>query len=250
MLRQHHDRAPVEPGSHSALPMSDSMAIVLLALFVTAVISVPKYDLPGVIAFAAFPLLLVTATRTPLLPILKRLFAATPFIMFMAVGNILLDRAPAGDIAGVTISGGMLSAAVIAMKAMITLSSLLSLMSLMPFHRFGTALRSLAVPEVFVTQLLLVYRYSFLLSEEAAMMQKARELRSFGRKGKGPFVTAGLIGSLLIRTTSRAERIYMAMTSRGFRSALSTRPPLQAGPKDLLLIGCSALLFLAIRFMF
>jgi cobalt/nickel transport system permease protein len=230
--------------------VGDSPAIVILALFVTAVVSVPKYDLPGVIAFAAFPLMLVTATRIPLMPILKRLSAASPFILFMAGGNLLLDRAPAADIAGVIVSCGMLSAAVIAMKAMITLSSLLSLMTLMPFHRFGTALRSLAVPEVFVTQLLLVYRYSFLLSEEAAMMQKARELRTFGRRGKGPFVTAGLIGSLLIRTTYRAERIYMAMTSRGFRSALSTRPPVQAGPIDLLVISCSALLFIAVRFMF
>lgn len=250
MVTPGNNRAPVGSRSHAPLPVGDSPAIVILALFVTAVVSVPKYDLPGVIAFAAFPLMLVTATRIPLMPILKRLSAASPFILFMAGGNLLLDRAPAADIAGVIVSCGMLSAAVIAMKAMITLSSLLSLMTLMPFHRFGTALRSLAVPEVFVTQLLLVYRYSFLLSEEAAMMQKARDLRSFDGRGKGPIVTAKLIGSLLIRTTSKAERIYMAMAARGFREGLAPKPRIPLSLRELGTIACAFVLFVIVRIVF
>ncbi|NTV02209.1 MAG: cobalt ABC transporter [Chlorobiaceae bacterium] len=249
-MREFEIRSATGTTTAYPLPVSDSTAILLLALYIVTVVSVPKYDLPGVIAFGAFPVLLATATRMPLPPLLKRLAAASPFILFMAGGNMLLDRSPVATVAGITISGGMLSAAVITMKALATLSSLLSLMSLMPFHRFGMALRSLAVPEVFVTQLLLVYRYSFLLSHEAAMMQKARDLRSFGKKGRGADITMGLIGSLLLRTASRAERIYMAMSSRGFRSALSTRPPVRISSIDLLIVAGSALLFLAIRLIF
>lgn len=248
MLRE--NRPAIEPALSCSLPVSDSAAIVLLALFILSVVSVPKYDLPGVIAFAGFPLLLATAARTPLLPLLKRLAAASPFILFMAGGNLLFDRSAVATTALFTVTGGMLSAAVIAMKAIVTLSALLSLMVLMPFHRFGTGLRSLGVPEVFVTQLLLVYRYSFLLSHEAGMMQKARDLRSFGKRGRGPVITAGLIGSLLLRTTSRAERVYMAMASRGFRSALAPRAPVRIGSMDLMVVAGSAMLFLAVRLLF
>lgn len=232
------------------LPVGDSTAIVLLALFAVFVVSVPKYDLAGIIAFAAFPLLFITAFGIPLLPMLKRLGMISPFILFMAGGNLLLDRAPFTLILGMHVTGGMVSSTVIAMKAAVTLTALLSVMFCMPFHRFGLALRGLGVPEVFVTQLILVYRYSFLLTDEATMMQKARDLRAFNGRGKGPLVTARLIGSLLIRTTSRAERIFMGMTSRGFRTALTSRPPIRFSSADLATLAGALLLFFAVRLFF
>jgi cobalt/nickel transport system permease protein len=245
------ERVPTGPSSEPpSLPVGDSTVIMLLALFVIFVISVPKYDIPGVIAFAAFPLLLITATRIPFRPMLKRLGLASPFILFMAAGNLFFDRTPAADLGGFTATGGMVSAAVITMKAAVTLSALLSLMALMPFHRFGAALGSLGVPEVFVTQLLLVYRYSFLLADEAGMIQKARDLRSFGGRGKGPIVTARLLGSLLIRTTSRAERIYNAMSARGFGSALHSKPHTRPGCKEIAALFIALVLFIALRSIF
>ncbi|NTU57536.1 MAG: cobalt ABC transporter [Chlorobiaceae bacterium] len=233
-----------------SLPVGDSMAIILLAMFVLFVLSVPKYDLAGVIAFAAVPSMLVTAARIPYAPIMKRLLVASPFILFMAAGNLMLDRAPLFRFAGVSVTGGMLSATVIVTKTIVTLSALLSLVTCIPFHRFGIALRSIGVPEVFVTQLLLVYRYSFLLSEEARMMQKARDLRSFGGKGKGAIVTARLIGSLLIRTTSRAERIYMAMCARGFTTLLHSRPAAPMTTRDMVALALSFAALIALRLTF
>ncbi|MGC8775394.1 MAG: energy-coupling factor transporter transmembrane component T [Chlorobaculum sp.] len=232
------------------LPVGDGAAIVILALFILFVISVPKFDLAGVIAFAAIPLLLTTASGIALMPVLKRLVIVSPFILFMAAGNLALDRSAALTVAGIAITGGMISASVIVLKTVVTLAALLSFMAVMPFHRFGMALRSLHVPEVFVTQLLLVYRYSFLLAEEAEMMQKARDLRSFGGRGKGPVVTAKLIGSLLIRTTARAQRIYMAMSARGFQTALDSRTPIAIKPGDLFAIAGTVALFAFVRHFF
>ena len=232
------------------LPVGDGSAIIILALYIIFVISVPKFDLAGVIAFAAFPLLLATASSITLTPILKRLVIISPFILFMAAGNLALDRVPMHEFAGFAITCGMISASVIVLKSVVTLFALLSLMAVMPFHRFGMALRSLRVPEAFVTQLLLVYRYSFLLAEEAEMMQKARDLRSFDGLGKGPLVTARLIGSLLIRTTARAERIYMAMSARGFRAGLDSHPASKKKPGDFIAIVSAALLFALVRHLF
>jgi len=232
------------------LPVKDRTAILILALYMLFTLSVPKYDLAGVIAFAAFPVLLFTATRLPFVPVLKRLLVVSPFILFMAAGNLILDRGALFRVYGFPVTGGMVSGTVIVAKTMVTLSALLSFISSMPFHRFGTALRALGVPEIFVTQLQLVYRYSFLLTEEAAMMQKARDLRSFDGRGKGPIVTAKLIGSLLIRTTSKAERIYMAMAARGFREGLAPKPRIPLSLRELGTIACAFVLFVIVRIVF
>jgi cobalt/nickel transport system permease protein len=82
------------------------------------------------------------------------------------------------------------------------------------------------------------------------MMQKARDLRSFGGKGKGPIVTARLIGSLLIRTTSRAERIYMAMCARGFTAALLSRPAAPLAIRDKAALALSLIMFICLRLIF
>jgi len=236
-------------GEHP-LPVGDAPAILILAMFVLFVLSVPKYDLAGVIAFAAFPLLLAISSGIPAGALLKRIAAVSPFVLFMAAGNLMLDRDPACTVAGFTVTGGMISGAVIVSKTIVTLSALLSLISCIPFHRFGAALRSLGVPGVFVTQLLLVYRYSILLAEEAGMMQKARDLRSFRGRGTGPVVTARLIGSLLLRTTARAERIYMAMDARGFRERLDEGDPRALSLSELPLLTGAFLLFLTVRYFF
>jgi cobalt/nickel transport system permease protein len=46
---------------------------------------------------------------------------------------------------------------------------------------------------------------------------RARDMRSFGRRGMDARVAVRVIGALFLRTVERAERIYSAMLSRGFR---------------------------------
>jgi cobalt/nickel transport system permease protein len=71
-----------------------------------------------------------------------------------------------------------------------------------------------------VIQLLFLYRYLFVLLEESLRMIRAREARSFGKKGKEMKTFVRLISVLLIRSVERAERIYQAMVSRGFRGEI------------------------------
>ena len=76
--------------------------------------------------------------------------------------------------------------------------------------------RSSRCLEALVTQLLLLYRYIFVLGDEARRMAQARRLRSFGRRGMGWRVYGQMLGQLLLRTFARAQRIYLAMKARGF----------------------------------
>lgn len=49
---------------------------------------------------------------------------------------------------------------------------------------------------------------------------RARDMRSFGKKGQGMGVFLNLTGVLFIRTVERSERIYQAMLSRGFEGTM------------------------------
>ncbi|MBM3163328.1 MAG: cobalt ECF transporter T component CbiQ [Chlorobi bacterium] len=233
-----------------SLPAGDRAALAILVLFTLFVVAVPGNNLPAVIAYGAFPLFVITSARIPLRLIMKRLLVLSPFVLFMAAGNLYFDRQPVFKTGYVLVTGGLVSAGVIAAKSFVTLSALLLFSHSVPFHRFGNALRAYGVPEMFATQLQLVYRYSFLLGDEARSLQKARDLRSFSGKGKDIRTTAQLIGSLLVRSTSRAERIFMAMSARGFGSSFPVRQKEPFTARDGILVAVAILGFCAVRIMF
>lgn len=229
---------------------SDRSALLVMVLFVFALLSVPKFNLPGVIAFGAFPLFLISAAKLHVGIMVKRLLLISPFVLFMAAGNLFLDRNPVILIYGITFSGGMISGTVIVAKTIISVAGLLSVTSSIPFYRICRALEALHVPDVLITQLILLDRYRSVLHEEAQSMLKARNIRSFGRKGKELFRTAPLIGSLLLRTTNRAERLYRSMSARGFQGGLGSRSAENISTSDWKTIGIWSFLFLSLRLIF
>jgi len=92
------------------------------------------------------------------------------------------------------------------------------LASTTPFPQLLGVLRWLRVPHLLTTTLALMYRYLFVLADEAQRMQRARQSRSFSaRRWPGWRVLATVISQLFVRATARAERIYLAMLARGHR---------------------------------
>ncbi len=229
---------------------SDRSALLVMVLFVFALLSVPKFNLPGVIAFGAFPLFLISAAKLHVGIMVKRLLLISPFVLFMAAGNLFLDRNPVILIYGITFSGGMISGTVIVAKTIISVAGLLSVTSSIPFYRICRALEAFRVPDVLITQLILLDRYRSVLHEEAQSMLKARNIRSFGRKGKELFRTAPLIGSLLLRTTNRAERLYRSMSARGFHGRIGHSSTENMNLDDWKTIGIWSFLFLSLRLIF
>ena len=74
------------------------------------------------------------------------------------------------------------------------------------------------MPALLLTTIALMYRYLFVLIEEAERMQRARTSRTLrARRAHAWRSTAALAGQLFLRSTERAERIYAAMCARGWR---------------------------------
>jgi cobalt/nickel transport system permease protein len=112
-------------------------------------------------------------------------------------------------------------------------SAAIALIAVTGMHAICAGLERMRVPKVFVVQLMFLYRYLFVLVEEAASMARARAFRSANKRGRGLRSFGPLIGHLLLRTTDRARRIHLAMISRGFTGEIKLIKPLHIGFRDL-----------------
>jgi cobalt/nickel transport system permease protein len=68
---------------------------------------------------------------------------------------------------GVTVSGGWVSFFSVMLKFLLTITSALLLIATTSFPGICRALRKFGIPDIFISQLLFLYRYIFVLVEEA-----------------------------------------------------------------------------------
>lgn len=182
----------------AALKLALCLGIVLLT-------AVPAATPRLFLALGLFLLGAALASRVPARFLLGRLLLLEP----LALGAVLL--AALGP-------GGSAAAAVILARSTLCLAALVLLTSTTPFAGILGVLRRLRVPALMITVLALLYRYLFVLADEALRMQRARSSRSFAPgRARSWLSLAGLLGQLFVRSTERAERIHAAMCARGWR---------------------------------
>jgi len=196
--------------------------LIATLLYLFTVISFSKYEVVALFPFFLYPVLLMTLGEIPLLFIIKKIVLVSPFAIFVGIFNPLLDAGQIVLLQGLTISAGWLSFFSILVKFTLTVSTALLLVATTSFPGVCHALRQLGVPSLFVSQLLFLYRYIFVLMEETMRIVRARDMRSYGRRGTGIRIFIRLVGILFLRTVERAERIYYAMLSRGFQGDMPT----------------------------
>ena len=223
--------------------------VVTTLLFLFVVVSFPIHDVTGLIPFALFPVLMAALGGIPVRFILRKVLLVSPFALCVGIFNPLLDTRTVAVVAGLPVSAGLLSFLSILVKFALTVSATLLLIATTSFPGVCHALRRLGCPPLFISQLQFLYRYLFVLAEEAMRIVRARDLRSFGKRGTGAAVFVRLAGILLIRTLDRAERIYQAMLSRGFAGDIPTlrRSRLAAG--DFYFAAGTALLLATFRLL-
>jgi cobalt/nickel transport system permease protein len=212
------------------------------------VISFNKYDPAGLAPLIVYPMAVMTIGNIPFSYIAKKLLIASPFVLSVALFNPVLDRSPALDVGLFIVPGGVLSFASIMVKYVLTVSAGLALIACTGVDAICSALARMGVPSAFTIQLLFLYRYIFVLGQEAVRMVRARALRSFGNRGLGMSTYTGMIGHLLLRTMDRAQRIHLAMLCRGFDGEIHHTPSPKIRLSDLLyFLGWSGL-FMLLRF--
>jgi len=222
--------------------------VIATMLFLFTVISFPKYEVVALVPFFLFPVLLMTIGEIPVWFIIKKMIIVSPFAIFIGIFNPILDTRTAAVIFGVSLSAGWISFLSILMKFALTISVALLLIATTLFSGVCHALRRLGFPALFVSQLLFLYRYLFVLMEEAMRIIRARDMRSFGTRGTGMKVFMRLIGTLFIRTVNRAERIYCAMLSRGFQGDIPSLKKVHIAFIDLAFMATTIAFLVVFRF--
>ena len=199
--------------------------VAVTAAFLIAVVSFPKYEVAELAPLSLYPAVLVAMGLVPLGVLCRYLLLASPFAVLVGILNPLLDREIMVRFGPVALSGGWLSFLSILGRFLLTVSAALVLLACTGYVSVCVALGRLGAPRLLVTQFLLLYRFIFVLSEEAARMTRAYALRSRSRRGATIRVWSSLAGHLLLRAYDRGLRLHAAMRCRGFDGTL---PPPRA----------------------
>ena len=198
-------------------------------VFIAAVTTLPIADWPYLGAFCAGIWLLVSVSRVGLARTFLRSLIVLPFVLVAVPSIFTLDGRilQTWDLGPVTLTPtyeGLVFVATIMWKSWIAVTASVVLASTTRYLDIAAALRWFRVPALLVAVMEMMYRYVFLLGAEARRMLAARRSRSAALEGVRPGgsvswrarVTGQMAGSLFVRTLNRAERVHMAMASRGY----------------------------------
>jgi len=222
--------------------------LITSLVFITTVVSFGKYEIAALIPFFVYPVFLCSVGNVPPVYLLKKLILVSPFAVLIGVFNPVIDRDILIRLGDIGISGGWISFTSILIRFVLTVGAALTLIAVTGFYAVCAALEKLGTPRVFVVQLMFLYRYLFVLVDEASRMVRARSLRALGNGGASIKTYGSLVGHLLLRTIDRAQRIYLAMCCRGFDGKIRIMKPLKFGFLEIGFIGVWSALFIVMRF--
>ena len=184
--------------------------------YLICLISLPGDSLGRMAAFCFYPIIALTLGEVPFGMVFRRCLIVLPFCLLMGIGNLITQRQVVMLLGPIPITEGLISSLGILVRAVLSVAAVLTLIAVTPFPQLTGTLGRLHVPGTLIALLEMTYRYVGVLMDEAGHMSNAYHLRAPMHKGlemrhMGPFV-----GSLLLRSFDRAERIYGAMRCRGY----------------------------------
>ncbi len=237
------DAARMDSSIHRLDPRTK---IIGTLAFIVTVMSFDRYTVSALTPFVLYPLLLLAISRIPVEPILRKILIAAPFALLVGAFNPFFDRSPMLHIGSFAVSGGWISFTTIALRFFLTVAAALILIATTGMHRLCAGLERLGVPRAFVTQLLFLYRYLFVISGEGSRMVRSVQLRA--GPSALPVRTYGtLVGTLLLRSFDRAERVHQAMIARGYDGSMRRLESQRFGWRDGMFVCGWILLFVAAR---
>lgn len=181
-----------------------SKALPTLAVVVTTAVAGPSWW-PVLVVAAVLLVAVARLSRIPAGFLLRRLLLLEPLVVVVATLALWQP-------------GGRTLFAMLVARSTLSLAALILFANTTPFGEVLDLLRPCRVPSLLVTVLALMYRYVFVLVDEAERLQRARASRAFSRSAARSWRSAASgAGQLFVRSSERAERIYAAMCARGWR---------------------------------
>lgn len=198
--------SPYQHGASRVHRGSPGRKLAAALAFVLLVVLLPHGSWIAYGVFAAGLLAVALAARADLRTLALRVLLVEPLVVGVALLALLRP-------------GGLTLFLSIVAKSTLCLAAMVLLTATTRFSDLLGVLWRMRVPALLVTTLALMHRYLFVLLDESGRMQRARRSRTFvpGRASawRGGADVAGL---LFVRASERAERVYLAMCARGWKS--------------------------------
>jgi cobalt/nickel transport system permease protein len=212
----------------SAIHTADArvkLPATLAYIFAVTLTPVGHWEALGLLALPLIAALAFSGL-SPLV-VLRRSALALPFmlaavpLMFTKEGESLFSVPLFGWTAS---EEGLAAVLSILAKSWLSVMAAVILTATTPAVELLRSMRSLGIPRLLVATVNFMYRYLFVIGEEALRLMRARDSRSAplpGQKAGGSLiwrakVLGNMVGSLFLRTYERSERVYAAMQARGY----------------------------------
>jgi cobalt/nickel transport system permease protein len=234
-----HFLDPYRPGNSPLHRLDSRIKLLLTLVFILTNTLIPTGAWPVYILFYALILSVELVSELGVSYVLKRSALAIPFVL---AALPLILSVPGNTLFNLSVGPWMFQATYpglerfisITLKSWISVQAAIVLASTTSFPDLLVAMRALHVPRLLVSIFGLMWRYLFVLVDEATRLLRARLARSGqsdepGARMGGSIswragVTGGMAGSLFLRAFDRSDRIYMAMVSRGYDGEARSLP--------------------------
>jgi cobalt/nickel transport system permease protein len=226
-LTVHH--LVIDRWSRGSSPLHQRDARAKLAVLLVFLIALSTTPAAAQAAFAGYAALLIVAANRARLP-LRGLAARAALVLPFSATFALITWW----------SGDSLRALALAEKSFLSGMAALLLVATTPLTGWTAALESWHAPRMLILVIQFVYRYLFVIAEQAQRMRWAALCRKGSQRGSFR-PAAGLIGVLFARSWQRADGVYRSMLARGFRGRFVPAAPAPFRASDaLFLCACLA----------
>jgi cobalt/nickel transport system permease protein len=189
--------------------------------------------------------------RIPPIDIWRRARLVLPLVLFVAVFLPFVRKG--GEeyqlVGPISVSEeGLRAFAEVSAKATIGTASAVLLGATATFPSVLHGLEALHVPRLFVLIAGFMYRYLFVVVDEALRMRAALTARAYRPRHLLQSSAIGkVVGSLFMRSYGRGERVYLAMLARGYRGSMPVVAPLTFRPADVAFVTAVAGALIGLR---
>jgi cobalt/nickel transport system permease protein len=217
--------------------------------FIFSVLFIPQAHWELFVAYGCLLALTTLISGLSARLVLGRSLLALPFVL--AAAPVLFNR-PGEALFEVPLFGwtatdeGLEALSSILLRSWLSVTAATILTATTEPDHILRSLRAFGVPRILVATISFMWRYVFVIGEEAQRLLRAREARSARPAGKvgGSLrwraqVAGNMVGSLFLRSLARSERVYVAMLARGYNGELRSLERFRLTTTDIFFVAAT-----------
>ena len=244
----HHTGVAGDPASpiHRLDPRAK---IVGLAGITLVAVSTPLRAWPAFLACALALAGIAAAARIGPATVWPRVRVIVPLVVFVAAFVPFVRGGPSVQAGPVALSeAGLATFALVTAKATIGALGAVLLGATTAFPDLLHGLERLRAPRLLTVIAGFMYRYVFVIADEARRMRTALAARAYRPRHLGQVATLGrMVTGLFLRSYERGERVYVAMVARGYAGTMPRLSVLAFRRTDAVFLGALVLTLVPLR---